>query len=816
MQTLLQDLKYGVRMLARAPGFAIVAILTLALGIGANTAIFSVVKAVLLRSLPFKNADRLVILREDVKNHGPESIAFANFQDWEKQNRSFSQMAAYSDAEFIVHSATNSERIYGEEVTQDYFDILGIPAAMGRVFLPEENQTPMKDEVAMIGYGLWERRFGSDPNIIGKSITLNHASFTIVGVAPKGFLGFSDQAEVWIPVMARDAAWPEVAKFDFLHSRGVHWLRGIAVLKPGESIAQAQTEMNTIAANLAAAYPEQNRDRGAAVKSAKESYVGTFRSPLYILLAAVGFVLLIACANVANLLLTRAASREREMAIRLALGAGRSRLIRQFVTEGLLISAAGALLGFVIAQLGLDLLVASLPVTFPTFTHVRLDASVLAFTCLLMIATGILIGLLPALTAGRDALNETLKEGAKATTGMRGRRIGTALVISEVALAVVLLAGAGLLLKSFQKLLSVNTGFRADHLVTMRFYVPARDYKGDERNRFGPELAQQIAAVPGVESAAVTFIDPFVWGGFSRDFMLADHPAVTVADQDSTTYQEIGSNYFKTMGIPILSGRDFASTDTLDKPRVVMVSEAFARKYYPGESPLGKRIRYGRTEDSKNPWMEIVGVVGNIKFNSLRQDADAQPVFYGPLLQSEVIINMSVIARTRPAPESMIEPLRAAIQKIDPDVPVYNVATIAQRMHEDSAETRSYTLLLALFAALALSLAAIGIYGVMAYAVTQRTHEIGIRLALGAQRREVFQLVVGRGLWIALIGVGVGLAGTMALTSVLTGLLFEVAPTDPAILAAVSAALTAVAVLACYLPARRAMRVDPMVALRYE
>ncbi|MGA8142318.1 MAG: ABC transporter permease [Candidatus Acidiferrales bacterium] len=815
MQTLLQDLKYGVRMLARAPGFTMVAILTLALGIGANTAIFSVVKAVLLRSLPFKNANQLVILREDVKNHGPESVAFVNFQDWEKQSHSFSQMAAYSDAEFIVSGTTSSERIYGEEVTRDYFEILGVPAAKGRVFLPQENETPMKDLVALISYGLWERRFGSDPNVVGKGITLNDARFTIVGVAPKGFLGFSDQAEVWIPVMARDAAWPASAKFDFLHSRGVHWLRGLGVLKPGVSIAQAQAEMSTIASRLEEEYPQENHDRGAVVKSAKESYIGTFRSPLYILLAAVGFVLLIGCANVANLVLTRTASREREMAIRLALGAGRSRLIRQFVTEGLLLSGAGALLGFAIAQWGLDLLVAALPVTFPTFTHVRLDAGVLIFTCMLMVATGILIGLLPALTAGREALNETLKEGAKGSTGLRGRRIGTALVVSEVALALVLLVGAGLLLKSFHRLLSVNPGFQPDHLVTMRFYVPAHDYKGDERNRFGPELAQKVAAVPGVESAAVTFIDPFVWGGFSRGFTLENQPVPSAAEQDATTYQEVGSDYFRTMKIPILSGRDFAMTDTLDKPRVVMVSEAFARKFYPGESPLGKRIKYGPS-DSKNPWMEIVGVVGNIKFNSLRQDADAQPVFYGPLLQSEVIINMSVIVRTRPAPESMIDPLRAAIQKIDPDVPVYNVATIAERMREDSAETRSYTLLLAIFAALAMSLAAIGIYGVMAYAVTQRTHEIGIRLALGAQRKDVFNLVVGRGLWIALAGVAIGLAGTLALTRVLTGLLFEVAPTDPAILAGVSVALAAVALLACYLPARRAMRVDPMVALRYE
>jgi predicted permease len=815
MQVLLQDLKYGVRMLARAPGFTIVAVLTLALGIGANTAIFSVVKAVLLHSLPFKNADRLVILREDVKNHGPESVAFANFQDWEKQSSSFAQMAAYSDAEFIVSGATSSERIYGEEVTQNYFELLGISAAKGRLLLPEENQTPMKDAVAMIGYGLWERRFGSDPNIAGKTITLNNAKFTIVGVAPKNFLGLSDQAEVWIPVMVRDAAWPASAKFDFLHNRGVHWLKGIAALKPGVSIEQAQTEMSTIAGRLAAEYPEENHDRGAVVKSATDEYVGSFRSPLYILLAAVGFVLLIGCANVANLILTRSAFREREMAIRLALGAGRTRLVRQFVTEGLLLASMGTIVGIAFAAWGLNLLVAALPVTFPTFTHVRLDTGVLIFTCLLMAGTGILIGLLPAFTAGRDAVNETLKAGSKGSTGVRGRRIGMVLVVSEVALAVVLLAGAGLLVKSVERLLAANPGFQPDHLVTMRFYVPAHDYKGDGRNRFGPELAEKIAEVPGVESAAVTFIDPFVWGGFSRGFTLENHPILSAAEQDSTTYQEIGSNYFRTMEIPVLSGRDFKTTDTLDKPHVVLVSEAFARKYYPGEDPLGKRIKYG-TADSKNPWMEIVGVVGNIKFSSMRQSADAQPVFYGPLLQSEVIINMSLIVRTRRAPESMIGSLREAIQKIDPDVPVYNIATIAQRMHEDTAETRSYTMLLSIFAALAFCLAAIGIYGVMAYAVTQRTHEIGIRLALGAQRKDVFGLVLGRGMWVALLGVAVGLAGALALTQLMSSLLFEVAPTDPAVLAIVSLTLIGGALFACYLPARRAMRVDPMVALRYE
>jgi putative ABC transport system permease protein len=815
MKGLLQDVRYGLRLLVKSPGFTAVAVITLALGIGANTAIFSVVKAVLLHALPFKEADRLVMVRETVKNHGTNPVGLENFRDWQTQNTVFERMAAYSDAEFIVSGADRSERIYGEEVTENYFEILGITAVQGRTFLPEENQTPMKDMVALIGYGLWQRRFGSDPSIVGKQIRLNNANFTIVGVLPKGFVGLSDSAEAWIPVMVRDAAWPAAAKFDFLHNRGVHWLNAIATLKPAVSLAQARVEMKTIADRLAAVYPEENRDRSATVLAAKDVYVHNFRSPLYILSFAVGFVLLIGCANVANLVLTRTAYRDREIAIRLSLGAGRARLVRQFVTETLLLSCAGAAVGLLLADWGLGLLVAILPVSFPSFTQVRLDGGVLAFTCLLTIVTGVVLGLLPALSAGRESLNETLKEGAKGSAGLRGRKIGTVLVVTEMAMAMVLLAGAGLLIKSLERLIDVNPGFQPDHLLTMRFYVPDRHYEGDGRNRFGPQLAEQIASVPGVESAAVTFIDPFIWSGFSRGFTLEGHAAVSTAEQDSVYYQEVGPNYFHTMGIPLLSGRDFSMRDSQDAPHVVMVSEAFARRFWPGENAIGKRIKYG-PPNSPQPWMQVVGVVGNIKFASLRQDPNAEPVFYGPLLQSEATMNMSVIVRTRPAPESMIAPLRSAIQKIDPEIPVYNVATIADRMHEDSAETRSYTLLMSLFALLALSLAAIGIYGVMAYAVTRRVHEIGIRLALGAQQKDVLRLVLGRGLWIALAGVAFGLAGSVALTRAMAGLLYDVTPTDPAILAGVSILLSLVALLACYAPARRATRIDPIVALRYE
>ena len=814
MRGLLQDLRYGLRMLVQSPGFTAMGVLTLALAIGANAAIFSVVKAVLLRALPFQNADRLVMVRETLKNEGTNPVSLANFRDWQKQNSVFEKMAAYSDAEFIVSGQDHSERIFGEEVTENYFEILGIAAVRGRVFLPAENRTPRKDAVALIGYGLWQRRFGSDPNVVGNQITLNHANFTIVGVLSKGFLGLSDSAEAWIPVMARDAAWPEVAKFDFLHNRGVHWLKAFAVLKPGVSLEEARTEMRTIAGRLSASYPTENQDRSATVLAAKDVYVRNFRSPLYVLFGAVGFVLLIGCGNVANLVLTRTACREREIAVRMSLGAGRARLIRQFVVEALLLSFAGATAGLLLAEWGLGLLVSILPVSFPSFSHVRLDGGVLIFTCLLAVGTGVMLGLIPACSAGRDSLSDTLKEGAKGSAGVHGRKVSTVFVVTEIAMAMILLAGAGLLVKSLTRLLGVHPGFRPDHLLTMRFYVP-QGVEPSARTRFGPELAERIATVPGVESAAVTFIDPFVWGGFSRGFTLEGHEPVSPAEQDSVYYQEIGPNYFHTMGIPLLAGRDFSMRDRPDAPRVVMVSEAFARRFWPGENPIGKRIKDGPA-NSTQPWMEVVGVVGNIKFESLRQDPDAQPVFYGPLLQSEVIENMSVIVRTRAAPETMIAPLRDAIQTIDAEIPVYNVATIDERMHEDSAETRSYTMLMGLFAILALGLAAFGIYGVMAYSVTRRIHEIGIRMALGAQRKDVIRLVVGRGISIALAGVACGLCGTVALTSAMAGLLYDVMPTDPAILAGVSVLLSFVTLLACYAPARRATRVDPLVALRHE
>ena len=815
LEQLFGDMRFAARTLRKSPGFTAVAVLTLALGIGANTAIFSVVKAVLLRSLPFKDPAHLVRVNESVAKGGRSPVAYPNYLDWCAQNTVFQEMAAFGDCEMILNGKDKSDRVDCEQVSDTYFPILGVSAILGRTFTPEENAVPMKHAVALIGYGLWQRRFGSDPQILGKPIRLNDYEYTIIGVLPKGFLGYSDSAEVWIPMMMRDAAWPQVAKYDYLHTRDIHFHKVLGRLKPGVSLAMAQTQMETIAARLAKAYPKENSERGVLVTPVSEDYVRSFRAPLLVLLGAVAFVLLIACANVTNLILTRSTTRDRELAIRLALGAGRGRLIRQFLTESLLLTLGGALAGVALAYWGLDLLVSVLPVTFPSFTHVRLDGGVLSFAFALTVAAALLLTVFPVLSSGQTDVNESLKESVKSSISLRGRQTGRLLIVSEVALALVLMIGAGLMLRSLAHLLEDNPGFRPDHLVTLRFYVPYRNFEGNGRNRFGPELAERIADFPGVESAAATFVDPFLWGGFQRGFTVEGHAPISNAEADTVYYQEIGPNYFHTMGIPLLQGRDFSTRDSISASGTVMVSESFAHRYWPGQVPIGKRIKYGAA-DSTSPWMQVIGVAGNIKYNSLRQDPEAEPVIYGALLQSEVIINMSLVVRTHNSPEAMLGPLREEIQRIDPAIPVYNVATLSERMRKDSAETRSYGLLLALFAALALMLAAVGIYGVISYWVTQRTREMGIRLSFGARPRDLHRLVIGEGIRLALTGIAVGALGAALVTRAMTSLLYGVKPFDPVLFATLAVGLTGVVILACYIPARRATRVDPIVALRYE
>ncbi len=815
VDSLMQDLRFGLRMLRKSPGFTVVAVVTLALGIGANTAIFSVVKAVLLRPLPYKDPARLVRVNESVDKGTRAPVAYPNYLDWRTRSTVFEGMAAFADCEVIIGGKDKAERTFCEQATDTYFPVLGVSAVIGRTFAPEENSIPMKQAVALIGYGLWQRRYASDPEVLGKTIELNNFDFTIIGVLPKGFLGYSDSAEVWIPMVMRDALWPQTAQYDFLHNRDIHYHKVLARLKPNILLAGAQAEMETISAQLAKAYPKENRERGVLVTPAAEDYVRSFRTPLLTLFAAVAFVLFIACANVANLLLSRGAARDRELAIRLALGASRGRLVRQFLVESFLLTMAGAGAGLALSFWGLDLLVSVLPLSFPSFARAHLDGGVLAFAFVLGSATAMLLAAFPAARSAHGNVNESIKEAAKSSVGLRGRGIGRVLIAAEVALALVLMIGAGLLLKSLSHLLADNPGFRPDHLVTMRFYVPDRKYEGDGRNRFGPELAERIAQFPGVESAAATFIDPFLWGGLQRGFTVEGHAPVSNAESDTVYYQETSPNYFQTMGIPILRGRDFSTRDSLKSPLVVLVSESFARRYWPGQDAVGKRLKYGDAS-SPYPWAEVIGIAGNMKYNSLRQDPGAEPVIYGALLQSEVIINMSLIVRTRTAPEVMLGPLRQEMQRIDPAIPVYNVATFSERMHEDSAETRSYGMLLGIFAALALLLSAVGIYGVMSYWVTQRTREMGIRLTFGASRGDLLRLVIGEGVWLAGIGIGAGALGAFGVRRAMSSLLYEVKPFEPTLFAILAISLTCVVVLASYVPARRAMKVNPMVALRYE
>ncbi len=669
----------------------------------------------------------------------------------------------------------------------------------------------------MIAYGLWQRSYGGDSAILGKSIRLNGADYMVIGVMPRGFTGFSDTGEAWVPTMMYDLLFPEMAKFDLLHGRDDRWMRMIGRLRPGISREQAQSEVDSIAAQLAAEYPKSNKDRGFLVRAARDVFVGQARNPLLMLLGAVGFVLLIACANVVNLVLARMASREREFAVRAALGAPRSRLARQLLTECFLLASLGAAAAVFLVMGSMRALMSFLPLSFPSFAVVQLDRDVLLYTCLLMGITASLLAVLPARALARNDLQSSLKEAARGSGGIHGQRLNSILAISEVALATVLLAGAGLLLKSFSRLIGEDPGFRPDHLVTMRFYVPDQ-VKGDARNNFGPQLADYVSSLPGVDSAAVTFIDPFLWGGFGRGFTLDGREKLSTSEQDSITYQEVGPGYFRTMATPILRGREFLPQDSLTAPHVLIVNESFARHFWPGQNPLGKRIKYGvgDTAVPHYPWMEVIGVVKDVKFDSLRQDPSESPVVYGSLLQSEAIINMSVIVRTKGVPAAMIPVLRDNIERYNSSIPIYSVASLEDRMQANSADTRSYAMLLGMFASLALALCAIGIYGVIAFWVARRTREIGIRIALGASRGSVFRLVAARGLSLTLIGLFLGLMASVVVTRALGSLLYEVRAFDPVIYAAMALLLASVALLACWIPARRAMRVDPIVALRYE
>lgn len=803
----LHDLRYALRMLLKNPGFTAIAIIALALGIGANTAIFSVVNTVLLRPLPYKDPEQLVMVWEDASKIGypRDTPAAANYVDWRDQNQVFEGVAAIAEESFNLTGAGDPERLEGRTVSAKLFPILGVEPQVGRVFTAEEDQ-PGAQRVVLLSYGLWQRRFGGDPSIVGKPLTLNGESYTVVGVMPARFQFPSADDQLWVPI----AFTPEQAA-----NRNRHYLEVIGRLKPGVTLQQAQTEMSTIATRLQQQYPESNAEVGAAVTSLHEHLVGDIRPALLILLGAVGLVLLIACANVANLLLARAAVRQKEIAVRVALGARRLRLVRQFLTESVLLSSVGGIVGLVIAYSGLFLLRSFIPENISQARQISIDLRVLGFTLFVSVATGVIFGLAPAIQAVRFNQGETLKEGGRdAAAGGSGKRLRSVLVMAEVAISLVLLIGAGLLINSFLRLRNVDPGFRTDNLLTMKIVLPEPKYEAfKSREAFYSNLVQRVQSLPGVRSAAVTTNLPLYRQGNSISVRIEGRPDPPPGQELIVVTRIISPAYFDTMSIPLLSGRKITDQDIETTPNVAVISETMARRVWPNEDPVGKRIAAGRISSDQD-WINVIGVVKDVRQVELTKEP--RPQMYLSYRQAGFFTSDDLVVKTDVDPSSMVATVRNAVWEIDKDLPVSDIRTMEEILANSIARQRFSMLLLAIFAGVALVLAGVGIYGVMSYSVAQRTHEIGIRMALGAQTGAVLKLAVVYGMKLVFIGIAIGLVAAFALTRLMATLLFGVTPTDPTTFTLISLLLVAVAALASYVPARRATKVNPIVALRYE
>src|SRR5438094_1550551 len=784
-----QDLRYGLRSLLKNPSFTIIAVIALALGIGANSAIFSVVNAVLLRPLPFKNPAQLVMTCGSAAHllfpKGTPSPP--NFCDGQRQNSVFTGMAAMSERSFNLTGVGEPDRLDGRRVSANLFDLLGVPALLGRTFVPDDDRPGT--HVVLLSYSLWQRRFGSDPSIIGRVVTLNGESYTVIGVMPRSvhlpaYGNWNDK--VWVPIAFTNEETTE---------RGNHFLDVIARIKPGITLKQAQAEMETIAARLAKEYPRYNTRIGATVTPLHEEVVGDIKPALLILLGAVGFVLLIACANVANLLLARAAVREKEIALRLALGASRSRLTRQFLTESVLLALLGGGFGLLLALAGIRVLKTFIPVTISQTQTISIDGKVLVFTALLALLTGIVFGLAPAMHASHSNLNHWLKEGGRdSAIGKKGNRLRDLLVVGEVAVSFILLIGAGLLINSFLHLRNLDPGFRADHLLTMKVDLSELRYPdGERRSVFFDEVLFRIRALPGVQSVAVAGNLPFTYNGDSASIAVEGIPDPPPGQWPDVIYRAIGPGYFGTMGIPVIRGRDFADQDKADSKNVVVIIEKTAQHYWPEQDPIGKRLKTGATT-SHAPWREVIGVVKDVRQN----DFIAQPKMqmYFDYRQLKDPAANALVVRTSVEPMSLATSVRDAIWDVDKDQPVANVDTMDHIVSEAIARQRFSMLLLGSFATLALGLAAVGIYGVMSYSVAQRTHEIGIRMAFGARRTSVVNMIVRQVLKLVGIGMLVGLVAAFLLTRVMASLLYGISAKDPITFLGISLVLLAVAILA--------------------
>ncbi len=814
MDTLWHDLRYGVRTLRARPGFTVVAALVLAIGIGANTAIFSLVDAVLLKSLPVADSDRLVMLYENRldRNVPRTPVAPGNFLAWRAQETAFDEIAATAEQQFTLSGKEMPESIAGARASAGLFRVLRANPVLGRAFTAEEDR-PGQERVVVLSHRLWQRRFGAGP-VVGQTVKLDGNPHTIVGVMPAGVEFPSRETELWVP-----AALDAQTGMDGMNGRV---LSAIGRLGPGVTIEAARSEMDVIAARLGRTDPAFNAGVGVTIVPLKEVVIGGFGPVLFMLWAAVGFVLLIACANIANLLLARAVSRNHEIALRLALGATRVRLIRQFLTESVLLALLGGCLGLLLGLWGVDALVALSPDSIPRAQEVTLDGRVLGFTMALSLVTGIGFGLASALPSSRLDLTASSKEGGRgASAGIERHRLRSLLVIAETALSLVLLIGAGLMVKSFLRLQSIDPGFDPDNVLTLKLELPEARYPEEKQVvAFHDELTARIARLPGVAAVGATNALPVSGSGGVKPVHFDDRPHPEPGKEPFAQYRLVSPDYFRAMSIPVLRGRDFAARDDGAAPGVVIINQAMARRFWPDQDPLGKRIALGGWNDLTG---EVIGVVGDVRHWG--KDVEPAPEMYwdhrqswlarGPTLRRHRRA-LTFVVRSSSDPEPLVRAIRGEVAAMDAELPLSDIKTMEERVGASLAAARFKTLLLGIFAAVALVLAGIGLYGVMSYAVTQRTRELGIRMALGARAPDVLRLVVGQGLRLVLVGLAIGLAIAVAGTRLLSALLFEVKPTDPAVFALLSFLLVVVALLACYLPARRATRVDPTVALRYE
>jgi putative ABC transport system permease protein len=813
MDTLLKEIRYGIRSLLKHPGFTSIAVLTLALGIGANTAIFSVVNAVLLRALPFPDPDRLVMVWEDASFAGfPRNTpAPANYADWKAQNQVFEATGAFADRSFNLTGDGEPEKIDAYGVTANFFPLLGVKPVLGRAILPEDDK-PEANKVVMINYSLWQQRYGGERSVIGRELLLNGEKYAVVGVMPAGFQFLDSHVGLWVPMAFTSEALAE---------RGSHYLNVVARMKPGVTLAQANADIHTIQQRIAHDHPDDAGRISAYVMPLRDQLAGDVRRPLLILLVAVGFVLLIACANIANLLLSRAASRRREIAVRTALGASRLRIVRQLLVESLLLATAGAVCGLLLASWSFAFLQRLIPDGLALSTKLNLDLKVLGFTLLVALLTAVIFGLAPAFQAAKIDLNKALKQGG-GRSGLHagGNRLRSAMVVTEVALALVLLVGAGLLIQTFLKLREQYSGLRRENVLTLRTALPRSKYpEQPQRAAFFNQVLERVKSLPGVVSAGYTTSVPLAWKGGTSGFY-PEGRTVERAKAEGLSYdanhRQVSADYLKTIGIPLLRGRDLDDNDNEQALPVAVINETMARQYWPGEDAVGKRFKLGDPDEPK-PWTTIVGVAGDVRQMGVDEPVKAEMYLpYQQIKDQQWFAPRDLVIRTTVEPLSIVAAVRSEIHQIDADQPIANIRTMDEVLGEETATRRLGMTLLAAFAGLALLLASLGIYGVLAYFVVQHTQEIGVRLALGAQRRDILGLVLKKGMMLALVGVVIGLGAAFALTRFMASLLYGVGAADPLTYAMITLLLTVVALCACYLPARRATKVDPMVALTYE